>query len=442
MANSTKIMTIISHEYLTRVKTKGFLIGTLIGPILMLAVMVIPGLLMVLTSDSSSKKIAVIDKTNSYVSTIVKNNSDLFYASKDNEEALADKVRQEQCDGFLVIQNDFIQTGKAFLYTQGGAGLSFNSKIEDILKDIRKNELLKTAGIDQSKFDDINKKIDINEITVSEKKGEKSKQSSSGFYALFGYGVGFFIYIMMLMYGGAVMRGVIEEKANRIVEVIASSAKPFEIMFGKVIGIGMVGLTQMLFWMVMSGGILAFSAPITSAFGIGNPESVQKMTQASAAHSTMPVDMSQGFSVPPISIWVVVAIIFFFLAGYFMYSTLYAAIGSAVDQEQDAAQLQTPITMIIVIPILCISMVMNDPNGTFAIVMSLIPIFSPILMLTRIVVANGALPFWQVGLSIVLTLCTLVAGIWAASKIYRVGILMYGKKPKLSDLYRWLRSSN
>jgi len=163
-------------------------------------------------------------------------------------------------------------------------------------------------------------------------------------------------------------------------------------------------------------------------------------TQSMNQVSGMPV-ISEGFTIPSISIWVVLSFIFFFLAGYFIYSTLFAAVGSAVDQEQDAAQLQTPITLTIIIPFLFISAVMTNPNGTLSTILSMIPFFSPMLMLARIVVTDGQLPLWQVLTSMALCIITLYGCIWAAARIYRVGILMYGKKPKISDLLKWLKAA-
>lgn len=434
--NNSKIMTIISHEYMSKVKSKGFIIGTLLGPILMLAVMVIPALVMYLSHNETSKKIAIIDNSQKFGAELAKLDNKIYYMTNSNPKQLDDSLRQNLTDGYMVIDSNFVESGNAMIFTIGGGGISFKEKIERSLDQLRRKEIIKNSGIDTVIYNKIQSGVNINEVAISKEAGGKAEQSSSEFYAIVGYIVGFFIYFMMLMYGSMVMRGVIEEKANRIIEVIASSAKPFEIMFGKVVGIGLVGLTQMTFWIGMSAVILAFSAPIMQAFGIGGDAIAA--SQMNAMGSNMP-QLPGGFQIPAISIWVVFAIIFFFLAGYFIYSTLYAAIGSAVDQEQDAAQLAMPITMLIIIPFLAISAVVANPNGTVATVMSLIPFFSPMLMLARIVVTDGQLPIWQVLFSIIACILTFLGCIWFAAKIYRTGILMYGKKPTFKDIFKWLR---
>jgi ABC-2 type transport system permease protein len=388
---------------------------------------------MYMSHNEASKKIAVVDNTEKFGTALVKMNKDLYYVTKSDTKKLEDSLRNELSDGYLVINNDFIESGKALVYTIGGGGISFKEKIEENLDNLRRKEIISNSGIDTTIYNKIQSGVSVNEVSISKEVGGKSENGSSEFYAIIGYVVGFFIYMMMLMYGSMVMRGVIEEKANRIIEVLASSAKPFEIMFGKVVGIGLVGLTQMTFWIAMSAILFAFSGPIFQLF---NPQ--EAMMSQMGNMNSIP-GLPGGFHIPSISIWVIFAIIFFFLAGYFIYSTLFAAVGSAVDQEQDAAQLQTPISMLILIPFLFMSAVISNPNGTMSTVLSLIPLFSPMLMLARIVVTDGQLPFWQVAFSIVASLLTFIGCVWASSKIYRTGILMYGKKPTIKDLIKWLR---
>ena len=435
---NSKIMTIIAHEYTSKVKSKGFIIGTLIGPIIMLAVMVVPALVMYMSHNEASKKIAVVDNTGKFGNSLMKLNKDIYYSTNANTKQLEDSLRNKLSDGYLLINNDFVETGKALVFTLGGGGISFNEKIETDLDNLRRKEIICNSGIDTTIYNKIQSSVSINEITISKEVGGKAEKSSSEFYAIIGYIVGFFIYMMMLMYGSMVMRGVIEEKANRIIEVLASSAKPFEIMFGKVVGIGLVGLTQMTFWILMSAVIFAFSGPIIQMFA-PQADMMQQVGSMNMQNMSNMPQLPGGFHIPSISIWVIFAIIFFFLAGYFIYSTLFAAVGSAVDQEQDAAQLQMPISMLIIIPFLFMSAVISNPNGTLATVLSMIPFFSPMLMLARIVVTDGQLPLWQVLFSIVACIGTFILCIWGASKIYRTGILMYGKKPTIKDLIKWLR---
>jgi ABC-2 type transport system permease protein len=233
---------------------------------------------------------------------------------------------------------------------------------------------------------------------------------------------------MMLSYGGLVQRGVIEEKANRIIEIIASSARPYDIMMGKVIGIGAVGLTQMTIWVILSSLVMMAFGPIMHLI---NPDVVNPPI-AGAAQPGLP----GGFDIPPLSPWLGLGFIFYFLSGYFLYATIYAAIGSAVDQESDAQQLSMPVTMLVVLPMLFISVVISNPDGTVSTILSLIPFFTPTLMIIRI--AASEVPLWQIILSTVLMIGSFMGCIYVASKIYRVGILMYGKKPKFSELIKWV----
>jgi ABC-2 type transport system permease protein len=213
---------------------------------------------------------------------------------------------------------------------------------------------------------------------------------------------------------------------------LASSARPFEIMMGKVIGIGAVGLTQVLFWVIISAVLLNFGGSIVGQF-VG-PDTIMKQgMMSSVQHTSLPA----GFELPYISPWLFVAFIFYFLSGYFLYATLFAAVGSAVDQESDAQQLQAPVSMMIVIPILFIGSVISNPDGVLSVVLSLFPFFSPMLMIVRL--AATQVPVWQIILSVILMLSTFLGSVWVAARIYRVGILMYGKKPKFKDIFKWIR---
>lgn len=440
MADYEKIKTIVAHEYLTRVKTKGFVIGTLLGPLLMILVMVIPGLVMYFSMESAEQRVAVVCNSGNYAQLLEKKSPKMFYKTNADIKSLTDSIRNDLLDTYIVIDDAFMQDSRVALFSKGSGGLSISDKISDALEAVRENELLGMAGIDSKTFDNISRSVSLNQIKVAAEAGEKNEASSSEFQVVLSYIVGFLIYFMLLMYGSTVMRGVIEEKSNRIIEVIASSARPFEIMFGKVFGIGMVGITQVVVWVGMAAIILAVGGPIIT--NLVNGDTLAAATQAAQAGSNIPGGIPEGgFVIPSVSIWIVLSIIFFFIMGYFIYASLYAAIGSAVDQEQDAGQISTPLTLLIIIPFLLMSSILADPNSTVAVITSLVPFFSPMLMLSRIIVTDGQLPLWQVFLSIALCIGTLLACLWIAGRIYRVGILMYGKKPKLSDLWKWIFSN-
>jgi len=431
---SNKITTIISHEYITKVKSKGFIIGTLLGPIFLLLLIVIPGLVAYLSRDATSKKIAIVDKTEYGIgSKIVALDTAKYYISNETPEILRQKVLSGESDGFIVIDENVVRNGEAFVYTSGGGGIGFITSLENNIGNIVKVKQLKDAGATDNILKLMDKPFKIKTYRLTEKGEQKD---FTEIYAALGYFLGFVIYFLMFMYGSFVSRGVIEEKANRIVEVIASSAKPFEIMMGKVIGIGLVGLTQIAVWIAIAfvGVVLAgtfFSGSIS-------PEQIAQMQQQPFANTGGMMHIA-GMEIPTISPWLIIGFIYYFLAGYFIFATLFAAVGSAVDQEQDAAQLQTPITLPIIIPILLIFNVISDPDGTLAIVLSLIPFFTPILMTVRI--AATQVPLWQIITSVVLTIATFYGCLIVASRIYRVGILMYGKKPTFKDLLKWFKNA-
>ncbi len=428
--STSKIKTIISHEYITKVTSKGFIISTLIGPILMLLVIAVPVAITLLTGNSTEKKIAIIDRTDKGIGkNIVKADNIKYYLADKSEEELKKDVLSQELDGFLIIPENIVETSKATVFTRGGGGIGFIASLDDVVtKAVRKERLIR-AGTDTSVIALVEKGVSIQTQKITKEGTEKDFTEA---YAVLGYILGFMIYIMMFMYGSFVMRGVIEEKANRIVEVLASSARPFEIMFGKVVGIGAVGLTQVLFWIVIGAILMAVAGPIINSI---SPNTIATAQQVAMKGSQTPIPV--GLEIPKIPLMLMVAFVFFFLIGYFIYSTLFAAVGSAVDQEQDAQQLMLPVTLPIVIPILFIGAVIANPDGNLAIILSLIPLFTPILMIVRI--AATQVPIWQIALSIVLTIGTFFGCLWMASRIYRVGILMYGKKPNFKDIIKWIK---
>lgn len=430
----SKIMTIIAHEYTSRIKSKGFIIGTLLGPLFIVALIAIPAMVAYFSADETEKKIAIIDNTiENLGKQIVDRDEQKYFLSTEDEASLREQVLSEKLDGYLILTPEIINSGEAKVYTRGGGGIGFVTSLESNVGDIVKVKRLKDAGANDEVMKLVDTRFKINTVKLTEQGEQKD---FTEVYAGIGYFLGFVIYILMFMYGQLVSRGVIEEKANRIIEVIASSARPFEIMMGKVLGIGMVGLTQIIAWILISiGGIY-----ITATFfgGSISAEDAMKMTTPGMTPpmSGMPLG-NTGLEIPYLSPWLAVAFVYYFLAGYFIYSTLFAAVGSAVDQEADAAQLQTPITLPIIIPILFIFNVMSNPDGTMATILSLIPFFTPILMIVRIAATD--VPIWQIALSVVLTAGTFLGCLWVAARIYRVGILMYGKKPSFADLWKWIK---
>lgn len=428
--STAKIWTIISHEYQTKVKSKGFIISTLLGPLILIALIAIPIIVTMLSMGESEKKIAVIDLSNKNIGQkFVNIDTSKYILTEESLFQLNKKLLNREIDGYFIIPEDITNRNKITIYTRGGGGLAFIAKVEKNLSKIVRHTRLTEAGLDPNFIDMADKGIEVQTEKLTE---QGSKKDYAEVFAGVGYFLGFMIYMMMFMYGSLVMRAVIEEKANRIIEVIASSAKPFEIMFGKVVGIAAVGLTQVIIWIVLSLGIISLIGPIAAMFA-PSPEALTTGMPMQSEEAML----LQNIEIPEISVWLILGFVFYFLSGYFIYSTLFAAVGSAVDQESDAQQLMTPITLPIIIPILFIGSVMSNPDGILAIVMSLIPFFSPILMVVRIAATD--VPLWQIILSIFLMVSTFLGCLWLAAKIYRTGILMYGKKPTFKDIFKWLK---
>lgn len=429
MADNQKIKIIIKHEYMTRLKSKGFIIATILGPVIMIVFFGVIFLATYLSmTDAPDKKIAILDETGKFAKEIISKEKTKFFETSKQPDELNAEILQDKLDGYMIIPENVIEEGKVMLYTGGSGGLALQQLIENRVGDVIRLHRLKNAGATDEIISLADDGINIESRKVT-KTGEQKDFVEA--YAAIGYILGIMIYAMMFAYGGVVQRGVIEEKANRIIEVIASSAKPFEIMMGKVIGIGAVGLTQVLFWTILGSIAMLAAGPIIQSFM--TPEMIGG-NQALMGNqmNTLPAN----FELPQISPWLIIGFLFYFLAGYFLYATLFAAIGSAVDQESDAAQLQAPISILIIIPMLFISVIITNPDGVLSTVLSLIPFFTPTLMIIR--VAASDVPLWQIILSVFLMIISFFASIWIAAKIYRVGIMMYGKKPSLKELIKWV----
>lgn len=432
----SKISVIIAHEYLTRVKAKWFIISTILGPLGLVLLMTIPILVAVLSGDGERGKVVLLDRTDSIAAAVVAADTAKYeLAGARSEKELADLLRNEAIQAYVIIPTTVLDSSSVVMYSQGGSGISFESSVSDDLKPVITRARLSRAGVDTSVIDLVRQDVEINSLKLTEKGVEADASEAS---AAIGYVAGFLIYMLIFLYGSMVMRGVVEEKANRIVEVIASSVRPFEIMLGKVVGIGLVGLTQLAIW-----GILGMVAFIGLGYVLG-PLMAESMTsqipaggmQMQSTTDTAALLASKGLVLPAIPVTSILMFIFNFFAGYFLYASLFAAVGSAVDQEADAQSLTLPITMPIIMTMMFIGNIISEPNGTLAVVLSLIPLFSPILMTVR--VAATDVPAWQQLLCVVLSTGAFFGAVWLASRIYRIGILSYGKKPKLKEIIRWI----
>ncbi len=426
---SKTLWVIAQREYVQRVTSKGFIIGTLLGPIIMIALIVVPVLVLVAASDDSPRSIAVIDQTGELFQELELPVEYDVRLSDQPQDTLRKMITAEQLDAFLVLPPSLLHgSGSAEYFSRGGGGIVLATRIQDAVNRAVRQQRVLRAGVPEDVLRILGEDVGIRMVKVTE---EGVTADAAAALAGIGYVMGFVIYICMFIYGAFVMRGVIEEKTNRIAELIASSARPFELMMGKVLGIGAMGLTQFLTWCILGMAILAFGGTIVAMFidpaehGLSNAADQQAILDAA------------GISIPQLPFSSFVLFVLFFIGGYLLYASLFAAVGSAVEQESDAQQFVLPIAAPIIIPMLLIAHVIEAPNSALSLWLSMVPFFSPILMTVRI--AATEVPFWQSLLSLVLLAGAFVLSIWVCSRIYRVGILMYGKKPTFMDIGRWLR---
>lgn len=457
----SKIGLIIKREYSTRVKKKSFIIMTILGPILFAALMITPAILMQL-EDDEFKKIAVIDESGMFNdalknTTYIEFNdvSGAYYdeASVTYNLTKAKKdLKDSEYYALLYIPHTAVQGVKGsvviYSYQQPNIGVKMHiaNGIEKRVEDIKLSIKAEEMGITQSQVDDILKVVntDINIITSTIDDDGTEKESSSEIAMIVGYIAGFLIYMFVFMYGSQVMRGVIEEKTSRIVEVIVSSVKPFELMMGKIVGVALVGLTQFILWVALTVGLVSVGQSIILKNYDASkmtPQTVavgSELDQSTVAPDEKAMEFEQMFkAVYAIDyVTLIISFLFYFIGGYLLYGALFAIVGSAVDSEADTQQFMLPITLPMVLGLFVMMSAMKNPNGSLAYWFSLIPFTSPIVMMARI---PYGVPYIDLVISMVLLVVTFVFTTWFAGKIYRVGILMYGKKVNYKELWKWFR---
>lgn len=420
-----KILLILKREYLTRVRKKLFIISTILFPILYMGLIV--GLGYMGERSRSHLNVAVIDSSGYFDKGMFERSNQADSSTRltlvnMSRESISKVYKEAGYDGFMVIPPQLN-------WEKGFESLSFNtdkkfgqasvnnlqSKLNTIWNDI-KNEKL---GIDE------NKKTIIAASKISVRQSDlKDKAANEGIASTIGMVCGFLIYFILLVYGSQVMMGVMEEKTSRIAEVIISSVKPFQLMLGKILGIGLVALTQFFIWIAF----IFVLYNITRASGNINASAMSSMVGGVQSVFT-------SVNVP----LVIICFVFYFLGGFFFYSSLYAAIGSAVNEDMREAQsLSFPVTLLVIFSIGLMTAAVNDPSGPVAVWGSIIPLSSPIVMMARVPFGvPGTVPWWQLGLSMALLVAGFAFTTWFAGKIYRTGILMYGKKPSWREMIRW-----
>lgn len=429
-----KILLILQREYLVRVKKKSFIIMTFLGPLLIGSIYGIAIWLSV--KDDENRVIEVIDEsglfTNAYAS---KGNLTFIPAGTSLEEAKKD-VREEKYYALLYIPKIDIDNPEGIkLYSKKGLSLSVEGAVEDKLKREIEDKKLLQAGIDKRILERIDTDVSVSTLNLSENESEEG--SSAGVSYIVGFASAFIIYLSIFIYGVQVMRGVIEEKTNRIVEVIISSVKPFQLMLGKIIGIALVGLTQFLLWIIFGFIVTSVIFSVTGAEKLAEQQAqVQIGQQMPNTVNQAKLNQEMIAALSGVNLPLVFAtFLFYFLGGYLIYSALFAAVGAASDSDTDAQQFMLPITIPLILSFVLAQAIIRNPDGQLAFWLSMIPLTSPIIMMVRIPFHP---PVWEILLSMGLLIVGFLLITWIAARIYRVGILMYGKKVTYKELGKWL----
>ncbi len=443
-----KINIIIAREYLSRVKKKSFIVMTILGPLLFAALMIAPAWIASM-EDTEVKTIAVIDSSGLFEKRLPETEYIKFTYLQNQS---VDKVREnfEESGYYALLHIPHVITyvpNGVQLYSNKQAGFGLTSHISGSIEKIVEQQKMKAAGVDEEVLQSI--RTDVNIRTIQWTKDGEERESSTAVTTILGYISGFLIYMFIFMFGAQVMRGVIEEKTSRIVEIIVSSAKPFQLMMGKIVGLGLVGLTQFLLWVVLTLGLVTvgkaalfpeLSTPDTQEVVAQNIMSQQAGGEqmAEAAEIASPDKIEQIFSaIEQINfVTVIGAFLFYFLGGYLLYSSLFAAVGAAVDNETETQQFMLPITIPLILGFIIMMNAVQNPQGPLAFWGSIIPFTSPIVMMVRI---PFGVPIEDFLLSAGLLVITFMGTTWLAGKIYRIGILMYGKKINYKELWKWIR---
>ncbi|MFW6020313.1 MAG: ABC transporter permease [Bacteroidales bacterium] len=445
-----KISLIIVREYLSRVRKKSFLIMTFIGPILFAALMILPSYFA--TQTNENYLVDVVDETGIYTKKMKNNASVTFnYLDMDIQEAqMTFKNKESKADVLLyIMKTESSRDAKAVLfYEDNQPSMVLQERVKNEINKLLEHTLIRAEfGIDPGRIQGINPNVSLTTKNI-----ETGEQSLAALTTGLGFVGGILIYFFIFIFGSQVMRGVLEEKTSRIVEVIVSSVKPFQLMMGKIIGVAFVGLTQFLLWIVLTF-IIITAVNVTHPTLLDPSGDQQKVISEQSAlmpdnvekkSGEMSFDKDSGFAavakgLKSINIpLMLAAFLFYFLFGYLLYGALFAAIGSAVDNEADTQQFMLPITIPLLITIVMSTLMVQTPEGPIAFWFSIIPLTSPIAMMLRI---PFGVPVWEVALSMGLLVLTFLGAVWLAGKIYKTGILMYGKKINYKELWKWVRYS-
>lgn len=437
-----KTLLIVQREYLTRVRNKTFLLTTLLTPLVF--VILIGGSIYFSVKGKEQLTVAVID-ANGFLKNNLQNSSNIkfeFPAGVDTTNYLAKGYTA------ILIVPPLKANGRTdyIIRSKKGIGMSARGKVEDQVNDAIEDHLLQQAGVRRAALDSIHHESQLGTLNAYQEKDGSAKESNQGLAYGIGYASGFLIYLILLIYGMMLMRGVMEEKTSRIAEVIISSVKPFQLMLGKIIGIGAVGLTQFLLWVVLI--VLIYSG----AHLLIAPETLQQVNElqqnggipgggAAAVQASEAAQRIYNFQhVVSTANWTMIigCFVFYFIGGYLFYAALFAAVGSAVEDAQNSQGLTMPLTTPIIFSFVIMASAINSPDSPLAVWASMIPFSSPIVMMARVAYGvPGTVPYWQLATSMGLLVLGFVFTTWLSAKIYRTGILLYGKKVTWKEMIRW-----
>lgn len=429
-----KILLIIKREYLTRVRKKSFLLTTILVPLVIIGFYA--AIIAIAVSDSGDKdRIAIVDNANIFEGKVPadkdgKESIQFEFVQNETEESFKRKYDSLDYNAFLYIPaTDINRPVGIRLHSKKTLGVITKSKIDRKVNKAIEQKRLLSANIPADKYESIKSDVDIPSTIDS---GDGEKTGVEGAARIMAFALGMLIYVVLLIYGSMVMRGVMEEKMNRISEVIVSSVKPFQLMLGKIIGIGAVGITQFLIWIVL----ITVLTSLLPAFGPDMANQIANDGNGAvneAAKTSMVTEIMQGFKSLPIGL-ILFSFLFYFIGGYLVYASLFAAIGSVSEDLQDAQQLMFPVMMPIILGFVILTKALQEPSGGLAMFGSMFPLTSPIVMIGRI---PFGVPVWELLASMAILILFFLFCTWLAGRIYRTGILMYGKKGSWKEMAKW-----
>ena len=408
-------LVIARRELMERVKSKWFVAMTLLGPIFMIAMIVIPAL--IASKSVVGAKVDIVDKSGALGEQVAAELREMKWIPRivPADTPYADsvsRIRKKEINGFITIPTHALE-GEFIIYEGDNASSQVvQLLLDDKMRRVVQRERGRRANISNETLDTL-----LGRVNFISQLNTGAAKATSGLAAFFlGYILSFILYMVITLYGVAVMRSVVTEKTSRVMELMVAAVKPRALMGGKILGVGAAGLIQVAVWLTMGAITLKYRAEILGMFG---------------------VDMAAGPSLPPLALVEITVVLMYFVIGFFFYAAMYAAVGAMVSSEQETQQVQMPVTMLLVIGVLCFQVISNDPRGTTAQVMTNVPFWSPLLMPMRFVLGGASLS--EVALSLAILLVSTALVVRAAAKIYRTGVLMYGKRPGLRELIRWLR---